>query len=193
MSLNLDLFRTITLVIYVIWSLYWIIAARSAQKEKPKTRIANARVYVEYFITYAVGTILTLELLGLSFYPFSKPELQLPGLLLVIIGFVICILARRELSHNWTAGQEYQIKKGHTLITSGIYKYIRHPIYTGIFFMLFGGGLVAQSYFVMVVVIYALTRGTILAQREEQILSEHFGEKYKDYMKSSHRFIPFIY
>jgi protein-S-isoprenylcysteine O-methyltransferase Ste14 len=79
------------------------------------------------------------------------------------------------------------------LVTSGVYKYIRHPLYSsllllawGIFFKLpslAGGGLVITATLFLI--------ATAIADESECI--KFFGMKYQDYMKQTKRFIPFLF
>src|SRR5215472_17613679 len=59
--------------------------------------------------------------------------------LLAGIGFGLAIWARRELGKNWSA--IVSIREGHELIMSGPYRFIRHPIYSGILLAVAGTGL----------------------------------------------------
>jgi protein-S-isoprenylcysteine O-methyltransferase Ste14 len=79
------------------------------------------------------------------------------------------------------------------LVTSGIYKYIRHPLYSsllllawGIFFKLpslVGGGLVIVATIFLVAT----------AKADESECTQFFGTEYQDYMKQTKRFIPFLF
>ncbi|MBI5452967.1 isoprenylcysteine carboxylmethyltransferase family protein [Candidatus Gottesmanbacteria bacterium] len=105
----------------------------------------------------------------------------------------ISVSARRVLGTNWAHAAEYQIKKDHELVTSGIYKYIRNPIYTGLVIAITGAELVAKSYLFIFFALFGFWVAYIQAKREEKILQEHFGKEYSDYMKKSKTLIPFIF
>lgn len=80
-----------------------------------------------------------------------------------------------------------------TLVTSGVYRYIRHPQYTGLLLISLGMILEWATLALLVlypVIIFMYVR---LAKREEQDMLKEFGTGYKKYMNKTKRFIPFIY
>jgi protein-S-isoprenylcysteine O-methyltransferase Ste14 len=58
------------------------------------------------------------------------------GLILCLAGFALAVWARLHLGRNW--GMPMTFKEGHDLVTGGPYRYIRHPIYTGMLLAVFG-------------------------------------------------------
>jgi protein-S-isoprenylcysteine O-methyltransferase Ste14 len=79
------------------------------------------------------------------------------------------------------------------LITNGIYRYIRHPLYASL--LLLGAGVYFKQPTWIGTVLLGLTLlGIFLtANIEEQHNLERFGEEYREYMEKTNRFIPFIY
>ncbi|MHA2029040.1 MAG: methyltransferase family protein [Candidatus Kariarchaeaceae archaeon] len=114
------------------------------------------------------------------------------GLLVYSLAAIIVLLSRVQLGHQGTG--VLIIREEHELITSGIYKYIRHPIYAGSLIGVGGFILVSQS--IAISLITFILYFSIFSNRiqyEERILIEEFGEKYVNYMNTSKRFIPFVY
>jgi len=183
--------RLLTLVLLVIWRAYWFLTTKEAAIKKPKTD-NNPRINEQIFANILTGYIL-INLFGFVILPFNNISVQTIGFILVLLGFVEGIVARKILDDNWTNSNEYQIKKNHELITNGIYKYVRHPIYGGLLLMVPGVLLVAGSYTFIAGLILMFIVFQALARREEKILSKHFGTKYTQYMKTTKKFIPFIY
>jgi protein-S-isoprenylcysteine O-methyltransferase Ste14 len=94
-----------------------------------------------------------------------------------------------DLGRNWCPF--VQIKEGHTLVTSGIYSSIRHPMYAA--HLLWG---IAQA-----LLLWNWIAGPVLllffapiyftrVSAEEKLLLEHFGDEYREYMKRTGRIIP---
>jgi protein-S-isoprenylcysteine O-methyltransferase Ste14 len=79
-----------------------------------------------------------------------------------------------------------------TLVTTGIYRYIRHPQYTGLL-LLSLGMLIEWATLPMLllypIMVYLYVR---LAKKEERDMTAEFGDAYRDYMKHTKRFIPFV-
>lgn len=115
--------------------------------------------------------------------------INLLGLILGAIGFTIRGLAKRTLGKNYS----YGLKSPEKLVKSGVYKYIRHPIYIALIIynpmisMLFNslyGFLIMQS--IIPLILYRI-------KIEEDMLIEEFGNEYLKYMKNTKKLIPFIY
>lgn len=183
--------RFLTLILLVIWRVYWDLNIKKAETNKPKTDKKNRLIEI---ILYNVAAIYILSnLFGLVLFRFKNTSAQIFGFVLVILGFIEAMTARKTLRDNWTQSYEFQIKKKHELIKNGIYGYVRHPIYGGLIFMVTGVLLVAQSYTFLIGTILILIASEIFARREERLLTEHFGKKYIGYMKNTKKFIPFVY
>lgn len=190
MDINFIL-RLLTLALLIIWRLYWFLYTKEAVLKKPKTD-NNPRIIEQIFANLAAGYLI-ISLLGFIIFPFNNLSAQIIGFILVISGFTEGIVARKTLDDNWTNSNEYQIKKDHELITNGIYKYVRHPIYGGILLMVPGVLLVAASYTFIAGLIVMFLIFEFFARREEKLLTKHFGKKYIEYMKTTKKFIPFVY
>src|SRR3989338_3574926 len=82
------------------------------------------------------------------------------------------------------------IRREHRLVTSGPYRWIRHPLYSFGTLLLLGFSLLAASWFIAAA---AVTGGILLARRtpiEEARLLEQFGEEYHSYIQRTGRFLP---
>lgn len=78
------------------------------------------------------------------------------------------------------------------LVTSGIYKYIRHPQYTGLLLMSLGMLIEWATLPMLIlypVMVFLYVR---LAKKEERDMLAEFGDEYREYMKKTKRFIPFV-
>jgi len=80
----------------------------------------------------------------------------------------------------------------HKLVTNGIYRYIRHPLYTFGSSMFVAFGMMADSWFIALLGVLAFILMTIRTPKEEANLIEKFGDEYREYMKRTGRFLPKI-
>lgn len=190
MTINF-IFRIITIALLITWRTYWFLTAKKAMLNKPKTMASNRTI--EPMMITLLGVYVIANLVGFVLIPFNNFFTQTIGFVLVILGFSQAIAARKKLADNWTEAYEYQIKKDHELITKGIYKYVRHPIYGALLIMPTGALIVSGSYTFIVCFIFILFAIKTFAKREEKLLTKHFGKKYAEYMKTTKKFIPFIY
>jgi protein-S-isoprenylcysteine O-methyltransferase Ste14 len=180
-----------------IWRIYWFVSEQKAEKEKPKEgqmkSIVSKRAASKFITLLAFGVV-GVQLLGVSLFemPVKSLTVQILGFLLVILGLGIAAIGRYSLGANWANCYEYQVKRKQELVTTGIYHYIRHPLYIGIFLFYIGGELLVQSYLVYIYM-FALLGANKQAKWEEKLLIEHFGDQYRRYMKRTKRFIPFVW
>ena len=119
------------------------------------------------------------------FFP-SHPVLDFPAvsLILVILGFYT-LKSKGKPEGDFEDTTE--------LITSGIYRYIRHPLYASLLWFGLGAFLKAPS-ILGGALIGALVVGVFLTARiEERHNLERFGEEYSEYSGRTKRFIPFLY
>ncbi|MCX7874857.1 MAG: isoprenylcysteine carboxylmethyltransferase family protein [Melioribacteraceae bacterium] len=116
---------------------------------------------------------------------------RLIGLGLNIIFSWLQVLSYKTLGKNYS--QDVVIMKEHALVTSGIYKFIRHPQYLSQILADLGAGLALLSFLVFpVTLIFEFPLFILRANLEEKILKKHFGDKFLSYKKNSGFMIPFI-
>lgn len=79
-----------------------------------------------------------------------------------------------------------------TLVKRGVYRYIRHPQYSGLLLLSFG--MMVEWATLPLLILYPVMIGMYirLAKKEEQDMIAEFGDEYKEYMKKTKMFIPFI-
>ena len=100
-------------------------------------------------------------------------------------------LSHADLGKNWSP--VLGIKEEHTLVTTGIYKYVRHPMYTAHLLWAVAQILILHNWiagysFIVVMVPHILLR----VKKEEALLIEQFGQEYDDYKKSTGMIFPRI-
>ena len=78
----------------------------------------------------------------------------------------------------------------HKLVTNGIYRYIRHPLYTVGSSMFVAFGMMADNWFIAILGILTFILMAIRTPKEEANLIEKFGDEYREYMKHTGRYFP---
>ena len=119
---------------------------------------------------------------------YQNQTLELLGLAILVVSSLFTLWARWNLGTMWSATPS--IKERHELRTNGPYRLTRHPIYTGILGMLFG--TVLYSGFGMMLVVFALFCVYLgfKIPAEERLLTETFGERYRQYQRRVPALIP---
>jgi protein-S-isoprenylcysteine O-methyltransferase Ste14 len=113
------------------------------------------------------------------------------GLALFCTGSVIRLIAVFALGHRFSG--LVAIQQNHKLKTDGIYRYVRHPSYTGLLVAMIGFVLVFRSTIGLVlnVILFFLLLSRMID--EEKFLEAEFGDEYRTYQKRTRRLLPFVY
>jgi protein-S-isoprenylcysteine O-methyltransferase Ste14 len=184
-------------IAYVCWGIMlavWVFGALYNQRYAPRAEATWASanlVRVPGFFLAAIAVFLIERFVPRSVWApitFHSEPLAIAGLVLLVVSTAFTVWARVSLGTMWSSVPTR--KEHHELRTDGAYRFSRHPIYTGILGMLigsclvwgFGQGLVALIVF-----------GAIFAvriRREEQILTETFGEQYVHYQHRVPQLLP---
>jgi len=117
----------------------------------------------------------------------------------IVLGALICASAmwvfyrtHKELGRNWSATLE--VREGHVLVTTGIYRSVRHPMYAGYWLWMLAQALLLANWVAGFAGLLAFGLHFFLRiGREEQMLRERFGDAYADYMAKTSRIIPGLY
>ena len=158
---------------------------------------AKQRETVVEFAQHAIPLILGFWLLfgkqenwGWLNYRFlpNVPAMWGAGLLLTALGIGISIWARLSLGSNWSGA--VTLKDDHELIRRGLYRWIRHPIYTGILLGMIGTAMIRGHLRGWLGFIVALGTFYFKARREESFLRKEFGEGFEEHTRGTGMFLP---
>lgn len=181
-------------ITWIIVMGYWLISAFSAKKVKTQESFLKQFLYYWFPLIIAVlllgpGEWFGHSLLRENFVPHSNLVGGI-GLSISIIGAIIACWSRYKLGRNWSLS--VQRKENHELIQSGIYKIVRHPIYTGLLLLFIGNTLIVGDYRGILAVLIVSISFWIKLNKEEKLLIETFGNQYKEYKNKTKALIPFI-
>jgi protein-S-isoprenylcysteine O-methyltransferase Ste14 len=178
--------------LWVAWLLYWWAAARDVKVTRRRETIASRLGHVLPLVIAAwmiAASRLPADLLGGRFLPATLP-VYLFGVAVLAAGLAFTVWARVVLGRNWSG--TVTLKEGHELIRSGPYRFVRHPIYTGLL-VAFAGSAIARGEWrglvALAIAFFALWRKLKL---EERWLGETFGEAYERYRADVPALIPFL-
>lgn len=111
------------------------------------------------------------------------------GVVLFVDAIILLYMSHAHLGKNWSP--VLGIQKEQSLVTSGIYKYIRHPMYAAHLLWALAQILILHNWiagfsFIVVMIPHYLLR----VGKEEQMMIDQFGDEYTEYMKTSGRIFP---
>lgn len=114
------------------------------------------------------------------------------GLALIIGGLAVMLVAQITLWRSYSS--TLVIREDHQLITHGIYRFVRHPIYLGgLTAVIFGIPVFTSSLYGFLVLIVLIPVILNRIGMEERLLIEEFGDEYRSFQKTARKLIPFIY
>lgn len=192
-----SLLAIFTLFLFVLWKVYWWISEKRADREKPRIRkrpsLFNKVRILEYGVWFVLLVLFAQLILHISILSINDSfYISSLGFLFVLLGLGLCIVSRKELAGNWANSWEYQIKEKQNLVTTGVYGFIRHPIYAGLGIAFIGAELEAKSWLVVIFLSYFFVAYR-QAKKEEVLLEKHFGNSYRTYMKHTKMFLPYLW
>jgi protein-S-isoprenylcysteine O-methyltransferase Ste14 len=111
------------------------------------------------------------------------------GALIMAAGLWLFWRSHTDLGQNWSVTLE--VRRGHTIITRGVYRRIRHPMYASIWLFSLAQGLLLENWLAgwSALVTFAALY-FVRAPREEQMMCDVFGEDYREYMRRTGRLVP---
>ncbi len=185
----------IILICWATFLLYWIISSFGIKRDIRRTNWGR-----EWLIRIAVIIAIVIFIDSTSSFGnfarrgefYGHPTtgaLATIGAVLCIVGIAIAIWARVHLGRDWSPAPA--LKEGHELVTSGPYKFVRHPIYTGIILAVLGSTLTIPVWIIMFFVISGMFIWRVHV--EEELMMKQFPDKYPEYKKRTWALIPFVW
>ena len=197
--MNENIFRILAAVILVTGmgiSSYYRMKADKATGEKISRKVDGSAMMT--FIKIG-GLILWLSpfvyLINPAWMVWSKIGLPEWARWLGVVLGVLCTLGIYWLFSSIGSGisPTSATRQQHVLSTKGPYRWVRHPLYTIGSSMFVAFGMMADNWFIAVLGILAFIGMAIRTPREEANLIEKFGDEYREYMKTTGRFLPKIF
>lgn len=172
------------ILLMLVWLVLWFGMKRAKKLETPWERLQHAvPVTLAFWLLFGNQW----KMLDTRLFPETQVSLWV-GVLVTALGVWISIWARVSLGANWSG--MVTLKKDHELIRKGLYRWIRHPIYTGILVAFVGTELVrGHGRGVLGFVILWLSF-YFKARREENFLRQEFGEGFEEHARHTGMFLP---
>ena len=187
------LFTSLFVTMWVGWLVLWRVMAfrvkAVAQSESLASRLSHVVPLVIAGCLLAAPRIPIASFLNDRFVPLAIWPAAL-GAALTFAGLVFSIWARFTLAGNWS--DFVQVKHDHELIVQGPYRWVRHPIYTGILLMFAGTALAVGEWRGVLAVAIAAASFWRKLRLEEAVMRGQFGEAYERYAEEARALIPFV-
>lgn len=120
------------------------------------------------------------------------PVVAWAGAFVFAASLALFLATHRQLGRNWS--QTLELRQGHTLVTHGVYRLVRHPMYSAFFLWALAQALLLQNWiagpagFIGFGILYAFR-----VRREEEMMRRAFGPAYAEYEARTKRIVPFLH
>lgn len=125
---------------------------------------------------------------GIGQVPAIWPLLRVLGFVLSLYAFIILAWVPRALGRFLIP--QAAVFPDHVLVTSGPFRFLRHPSFSGALALWLGAALGTLNWFLFVLWLPLVAGKTIQARAEEELLHTKFGSNYEEYARQTGRFLP---
>jgi len=164
---------------------------------RASVRIVGSHGFYRFFAWEAITALILLNIDMWFFHPLSF--LQITSWIFLILSLVLLwngfntIRSMGKPSEQRQDSTLFTLEKTSVLVTSGIYQYIRHPLYGSLLFLAWGVFLKDLTWPSVCLITGATGCLVLTAKADEAECIRYFGSSYEDYMSHTKMFIPFIY
>lgn len=187
-------------IAWVLFVVSWYVLRHPFNRRARRVRVADDRLKLDERIRLAISST------GLGIIPgiyvvtgepsfagyTSSAWLFSAGLCAGIASMVLFRLTHKALGRMWSVS--LQLKEEHKLVTDGIYRYLRHPMYSAFWLLALTQALLLPNWFAGVAGLVGF--GTLFALRlgpEERMMEVAFGDEYRAYKARTWRIIPYVF
>jgi len=187
-AITTDRARELAMILWDVLLVVWVVLLfgmkRAKKLETPWERVQHiAPVVVSFWLLYERQW----PMLDMRLFAESAAVLW-AGVLVTALGVGISVWARLSLGTNWSG--VVALKKEHELVRTGLYRWIRHPIYTGILVGFLGTELIQGHARGLLGFVILWLSFYFKARREENFLRQEFGEGFKEHARHTGMFLP---
>ena len=191
---------TIAAIIWALGLVGWTIIRQPHQRRARKLKtVTDSRSTADRlalgFASFCLSVVPLVHVLtgfpALADYTF-RPWMGWAGLVVQVLFLALFYASHRQLGRNWSVSLE--IRDDHRLVTDGLYRYVRHPMYSSFWLWAIAQALLLPNWvaglsgLLGVGILYLARVGA-----EETMMEKHFGEQYRSYAARTGRVIPRVF
>lgn len=191
----------VTVVSFAAVIICWFVFAGTFLLRKKPESAPDAKRAPKSFIGIALQGISFGLVWALHRTPFLSPLFDSQYLLNIVLQISAILLAAgsvwmassaiKELGKQWS--YQARLIEDHKLVTGGVYKIVRHPIYAAMLGKLIATALILSHWSVLFIAVIIFFVGTkIRTMAEEKLLRDAFPQEYEDYARKVPAFVPFV-
>ncbi|MHC4596397.1 MAG: methyltransferase family protein [Planctomycetota bacterium] len=186
-------FRLYLLSGLILHKAVWIAMKRRGRADSAATvKSHSPQVLLARLVKLAILLLISVQVFLADVFPIlDEPlALRIAGGVLYSLGLITAVLGRIQLGDSWSDIEVGDIAVDKQVVSGGVYRYLRHPIYVGDLLLLLGLELSLNSW--LVVVAAALVPPVVVRAVQEERSLRKMLTGYEDYARRTKRFIPFI-
>lgn len=173
-----------------IWIVFWLSWFALMFSAKRSTHRVSKGMIIRIIIVAVALTVMRLGYFDAGTTLTHNMAARLIGTALVILGLGFAVWARVHIGRNWSMPNA--TVEDRELVTSGPYRYVRHPIYSGLLLALIGTVMSIGWYIAIILVVFG-SYFVRSALTEEHMLANEFPKVYPAYRAKTKMLIPFIW
>lgn len=166
---------------------------RAQRRQGHPHRVVDRRSLFVLWFFLAAGLVAAagLRTITAGWIQLARPLLAAVAVALMLLGMLLRWAAMITLGRFFSAHVEIAAEQ--PLVTTGLYRHVRHPAYAGIILVAIGIGVTYENWISLLAVTAMVVLGVANRVRiEEKALREYYGAAYEAYYRSTKRFLPFI-
>lgn len=177
-----------------------MIAIRAPHGQRSRSvnvvRDAKGGLEIALLVLASIGFAVPLIWIASPLFAFADYPLRLGPLLVGVACFIgglwLFHRSHADLGTNWSI--TLQVRENHRLVTEGVYRRVRHPMYAALFLYSIGqvlalpNGVAGPSYLLTFGILFLLR-----LRAEERLMLETFGDSYRAYVARTHRLVPGVW
>ena len=187
-------------IVWAVVVVLWYAIRHPFERRAKKAPVARSKRDVREKILLGISLtglgVLPSLYVGTGFPRFAdysfRPGLAWFGVIVALASLVMFRLTHKALGRNWSVSLD--VRERHTLVTDGVYRLVRHPMYTAFWLWALAQALLLPNWIAGPAGLVGF--GTLFffrVGREERMMLDAFGDQYRAYMARSARVVPWIY
>jgi protein-S-isoprenylcysteine O-methyltransferase Ste14 len=180
----------------IIWTVFWVLwivpavfGKRTVRRQSTGSRILQLVLLLSAYVL-VVDSGRDWGLLNRRVVP-EGTTATVAGYGLLLAGMLFAAWARLFLGRNWSS--DVTLKEDHTLVQSGPYRIVRHPIYTGLLVALLGTAIALGELRCFLGLLLATIAWKIKSMSEETLMVQQFGDQYARYREHVKGLVPYLW
>lgn len=185
----------LTAAIFLLYALLWATKRRSLRNRGIEANAGQTAVsHVQQYF-WKLQRLLTISMVVLIIWRIYAPGIPssyaLGGFFVALSGLFLCWIAQWQMGDSWRVGIPENQKT--PLVTTGLYRLVRNPTYTGLYLVCLGLILLNPiTAFAIWIAVFVIMVQFQVRHEEDYLYSVH-GSDYATYFSRTKRYIPYVY